>query len=286
LIVGVHGIAQQFKGENTLHSEWFPPLRDGLLRNGVTLEQDSDFAWPFFGLYFREEGARAAGEIPDYRADDVQGDDEEKLLAAWWREAAKVEDGKVPNPDDAAGYRGTPGFVQSALRGLSYSKFFASAGEYFEEWIVADLKQVTSYFCDQTMREKIRAAVVASVKDDTRVLIGHSLGSVVAYECLCAHPEWQVQTLVTLGSPLGIPNLVFDRLIPAPGRGKGAWPGPVKNWINISDRGDVVALVKELAPRFQGRVQDVPISNGADAHNIMPYLTAKETGDAIASGLR
>ena len=57
-------------------------------------------------------------------------------------------------------------------------------------------------------------------------MVGHSLGSVVAYEALCAHPEWPVRALVTLGSPLGIRNLIFDRLVPAPaagdsGRGAG-----------------------------------------------------------------
>jgi pimeloyl-ACP methyl ester carboxylesterase len=31
------------------------------------------------------------------------------------------------------------------------------------------------------------------VRADTAVLIGHSLGSVVAYEALCAHPEWSVR---------------------------------------------------------------------------------------------
>src|SRR5207249_10502663 len=58
----------------------------------------------------------------------------------------------------------------------------------------------------------------------TRVVIGHSLGSIVAYEALCKHPEWQIDTFVTLGSPLGIQRLVFDALVPRPEGGHGAWP--------------------------------------------------------------
>ena len=50
--------------------------------------------------------------------------------------------------------------------------------------------------------------------DGTEVIVAHSLGSVVAYEALCAHPEWPVRNLVTLGSPLGIRNLIFDQLVP------------------------------------------------------------------------
>ena len=62
------------------------------------------------------------------------------------------------------------------------------------------------------------------------MLVGHSLGSVVAYEALCANPEWPVRMLVTLGSPLGIPNLIFDRLEPAPlpdGHGRAGSAGPL-----------------------------------------------------------
>ncbi len=76
----------------------------------------------------------------------------------------------------------------------------------------------------------------------TRVLIGHSLGSVVAYECLCAHPEWKVNTFVTLGSPLGIRNLIFDLLDCGSHHIVGAWPGSVRSWDNIADAGDIVAL--------------------------------------------
>ena len=65
----------------------------------------------------------------------------------------------------------------------------------------------------------------------------------------------------------------------------GAWPGSVRSWDNIADAGDIVALVKDLRPGFGPRVQNRLINNGASAHNLLPYLTARETGDAIAAGL-
>jgi pimeloyl-ACP methyl ester carboxylesterase len=120
---------------------------------------------------------------------------------------------------------------------------------------------------------------------DTRVVVGHSLGSVVAYEALCAHPQWPVHTFVSLGSPLGVRNLLFDRLNPPPERGIGAWPGSIQSWVNIADRGDVVALVKRLRARFGDRVQDRMVDNGARAHDVGPNLTAQETGEAIAASL-
>jgi hypothetical protein len=113
---------------------------------------------------------------------------------------------------------------------------------------------------------------------------------VVAYEALCAHPEWPVRALVTLGSPLGIRNLIFDRLVPAPAARapdgvEGMWPGGARSWVNVADAGDVVALVKDLRPLFGHGVACYLVHNGSRAHDVRPYLTAAETGAAIAAGL-
>jgi pimeloyl-ACP methyl ester carboxylesterase len=152
------------------------------------------------------------------------------------------------------------------------------------------LKQVRLYFKDPKIRASARAAVDKAVDADARVLVAHSLGSVVACEALhqySATPRWaNIRTLVTLGSPLGIPNLIFEALDPTPNGGRGAWPGQIQRWTNVSDDGDVVALTKKLGPLFGGSLVDVRIVNGANAHDVMPYLTARETGEAIADGLR
>jgi len=98
----------------------------------------------------------------------------------------------------------------------------------------SNLKQVRTYVTELDVRQKAIGRVANVVTHKTRVLVGHSLGTVVAYEALCAHPEWPVTTLVTLGSPLGIRKLIFDRLQPPPerdgmsgrvgGPGRAEWP--------------------------------------------------------------
>ena len=55
--------------------------------------------------------------------------------------------------------------------------------------------------------------------------------------------------------------------------------------MNVADAGDVVALVKDLRPLFGGRVACYLVHNGSHAHDVRPYLTAAETGAAIAAGL-
>lgn len=279
IIVGVHGIAQQLEGPNTLRDAWLSPLRDGLAFAGGPAVADDALGIVSWGQLFRQPGRKAAGVVP-YTVDDLEDDLEGQLLLSWWAEAAAVES-DVLGPDAGTKAR-TPLLVQRALHQLSGSRFFSALAE---PMLIGSLKQVRIYLTDARVRRSVRDQVAAVVDSQTRVVVGHSLGSVVAYEALCAHPEWQVGTLVTVGSPLGIPNVIFDRLDPSPVAGQGVWPGSVRTWVNLADGGDVVALRKDLSPLFGGRVRDQLVHNGARAHDIGPYLTAKECGEAIAAGL-
>jgi hypothetical protein len=47
-----------------------------------------------------------------------------------------------------------------------------------------------------------------------------------------------------------------------------------------------VALVKELGPLFGSRVHDLAVHNGAKAHDVRPYLTARVTGQAVTDGMK
>lgn len=109
------------------------------------------------------------------------------------------------------------------------------------------VKHASRYFHDQGVRGLARLWFLSSLQRDTRVVIAHSLGSVVAYEALAMSGR-SLDLLVTIGSPLGIPGLYFDRLHPAPVRGQLPWPAGVRRWLNISQSSDWVAVVKEFAP--------------------------------------
>ncbi|WP_399087899.1 hypothetical protein ACGH2B_12155 [Streptomyces sp. BBFR2] len=278
-IVLVHGIAQQFKGAETLSADWYPALSDGVgLASGKRIAP-SEVSMAFYGDLFRPAGHRGIG-IPDLDATDIQGDIESELLWEWWKFTA-TRDPAVPRPDAPARLR-TPNMVQRALDALSHSAFFAGLSE---RMLIFSARQVRSYFTDPGIRAAAQHRLVAQVTPETRVIVAHSLGTVVAYEALCAHPYWHDLTLVTLGSPLAVRNLIFDRLLPRPIHGNARWPAPVTRWTNIFDEGDAVCLVKTLAPRFGGRISDLSVHNGAAAHDVRPYLSARETGQAIAEAL-
>jgi hypothetical protein len=277
-IVFTHGIAQQFKGAETLTADWYPALCDGVRMAGGRLERH-EVSMAFYGDLFRPVGHRGLG-APELEAADVEAGLERELLIQWWESAAR-EESQVAGPEAVTRLR-TPDFVQRALNALSHSTFFANLSEHL---LISSARQVRRYFTEPDLRALIQNRFAQTVTDQTEVIIAHSLGSIVAYEALCAHPHWPDLTLVTLGSPLALRGLVFERLIPTPSAGHAQWPVPVKRWSNIADRGDIVTSVKMLAPSFGSRVADILVHNGAKAHDVRPYLTALETGQAIADGL-
>ncbi|MEE1749270.1 hypothetical protein [Streptomyces sp. JV184] len=279
-VVLIHGIAQQVRGPETLLADWYPALSDGAaLAGGARLDRN-EVSMAFYGDLFRLAGHRGLGQ-PELDAFDVQDGLECSLLLQWWASAAEQE-ARVAGPSAATRLR-TPLLVQRALDALSHSAFFSGLSE---RAMIGSARQVRRYFTEPQVRAAVQERLARLVTRDTKVIVAHSLGTVVAYEALCAHSDWPDLTLITLGSPLAVRSLVFERLAPLPTGGRARWPAPVKRWTNIADAGDVVALTKELAPSFGARIRDLLVHNGAKAHDVSPYLTARETGMAIADALR
>lgn len=290
-VVVVHGVGQEYLGRRTLQAPVAAALADGVETaanagdvpaDTVPAVEDVDVA--FYGNVFRTPGAKAAPSGP-LSVDDVTDPYEQELLLAWADAAAR---GQAPRTGTKAP---TPQVLQRAMNTLLRSPFLP--GPVAERFLLGVLRQVRRYFGEDAVRARAIEAVTDRVEPDTTVLVGHSLGSVVAYEALCAHPEWPVRTLVTLGSPLGMPTLVHDRLRPAPVAGRGHWPAGLTHWTNLADRHDVVASVKELADLFRpagaakgGVLRDVTVDNGWKVHDLLRHLTARETGAAIGEGLR
>lgn len=134
-----------------------------------------------------------------------------------------------------------------------------------------------------------KADIIASVAADIEgadVVIAHSLGSVVAYETLWA-TGIAVPTLVTVGSPLAVPQ-IFPRLTPAPVEGRGARPSGVGRWCNLADVGDVVAIpIGGIARNFDGLDADLhdtiaPIN----PHKLTSYLQCQAIGEALEATAR
>jgi pimeloyl-ACP methyl ester carboxylesterase len=137
-----------------------------------------------------------------------------------------------------------------------------------------DLLQVTRYLTEDDLRAAAQARVAALLDEDTQLVIGHSLGSVLAWEA-CQALDRPLPVLVTLGSPLGLDTVVYPRLRPQP----PAWPPPVHRWVNVAHPDDIVA--------GHGRVNTAvsltmaassQTTGGYPARNLPVRLNSRRTG--------
>jgi pimeloyl-ACP methyl ester carboxylesterase len=273
-IVCVHGIGQQYESRETLFDTWAPALTGGVSNAGGTLDR-AEITMAFYGLMFRPPGGtKGADTVPEYASGDLS-EFERELLGDIYDGSLALED---PSRETKGGLtRSVAGMLQVVGR----TPFFGRVAQKFVIW---HLKQVSRYVSDPATRSSARASVLQAIADDTRVLLAHSLGSIVAWEVLCANPGLTVRTFITIGSPLGLPAL-RRRLDPAIAKVPGTWPPGITRWVNIADAKDAVALEKRLARVFGARVEDVPVENGATMHNVRPYLTSVDVGRAIIAGL-
>ena len=280
-VVVVHGVGQQLEGELTLHNRFFTALKQSVTRAGGAIGPD-DVVFASYGEFFRP-AAEVLSPLPYFDEESVEEGYESELLAALWQRAAEVDSQVVPPDEEVLGR--SPVWASHALAALSRSRYFAGVAD---SLLIGNLKQVHWYFTDAALRARIRQVVAGLISAGTRVVIAHSLGSVAAYETLCVLPERPALSFVTLGSPLGLPNLIFDRLEPAPraaGAVRGQWPACARSWTNIADASDVVTMVEDLRPLFGPEMRQIRVHNGAHAHDLAAYLTEPLTGEAIVAGL-
>ncbi|MEV4224389.1 hypothetical protein [Nonomuraea sp. NPDC049725] len=134
--------------------------------------------------------------------------------------------------------------------------------------------EVATYLTDAAKRSETQRVVAQTIrKNRPDVVIAHSLGSVVAYETFWANPDLRTDLLITLGSPLGMRHVVFERLLPAPINGRGSRPEGVARWVNIADKDDIAAIPPDLAGSFTGiDVEELVNLDWIDFHTAEKYL--------------
>jgi len=147
------------------------------------------------------------------------------------------------------------------------AKFYFSAGDIFP-FVIPLLPKVIRHIQIETRRyfrneNNIACEIREVLKQELRpmlstnenvLLIGHSLGSVIAYDTLweLSHLEQlpgKVDLFLTLGSPLGM-NYVQRRLMGHNQKGEREYPNNIRHWVNISSVGDITALDREFRDDF------------------------------------
>lgn len=288
-ILLVHGRGQAGKNPATLQEEWQQALNRGLAASQMSLPKEVEITFPFYGDVLEKFATQfdlAVDEIAGVKGVGASNEFSEFVasVALEAKSAKQISDAEV-------------GARMVALHG----KQAIEKGPQNWEWIqsivsildsrfpLATEKLFSCFLRDvflYTRRKKVRASidniVADMITDKPTVVVGHSLGSIVAYNVMCKY-DWAFPAFVTLGSPLGIRGV------------RVSLDSPLKNvtlgthWLNAYDRRDVVAL----NPLDQTYFPVEPLITNDDTlvnitenhHGISSYLDKSVVARKIIQGL-
>lgn len=150
----------------------------------------------------------------------------------------------------------------------------------------AEARALSRYLTDLKLRHEVRDRTQAAILPDTKVVVGHGIGALIAYEALCALSDAVSVAFVSLGAAMCGPDPVFARLEPAPRNEQGHWPAAIRRWFNVVAHSDPTAMVApQLTERFGPGIEDEVIEIKSSCGDLQPYLLDRATGRALATGL-
>jgi hypothetical protein len=272
-VLGLHGIGQQQWGRLQMRPDWQAALGDGV-------ERARGLAWPKPSLDLAYYGDVFLADTDNKGIPQEQKVLDDDVVAFLERVQDEVVDPSQPFEvqDPAKGLKELPTPLTRLASWLE--RRFGVAGKLL---FFGDLVQVWRFQRDDDLAEAVLDRVREMLPQNPRVLIGHSLGSIVAYEALCRIPDHAVTTLITLGSPLGLRSIREDMSQQARDRMPGLPPG-VLRWVNIYDPHDAVSLAGGLAGHWP-EIVDNTVNNGDEPHAVGRYLGKKVTGGAVVEAL-
>ncbi|MFH0974204.1 MAG: hypothetical protein V1874_00305 [Spirochaetota bacterium] len=295
IIIGIHGLANKVP-DDLLEEWWIKSIREGLSYIGhpgtsfvfksvywsdILYEKPLDINEKNKKSPLYEDEPYLPGNTEDYK-NFSPSKNKKQFLDSVEKKLDKLflEENRLINPDKIADM-----FIRHLYKDLDF--YFNHTSSKLEDNGVP-VKNV--------IRKRL-ADVLSKYRNKQILLIAHSMGTIVAYDVLTQTlPDANVHTLITLGSPLALPNII--KKIHA-GQGTnyktGTLPSPENishKWYNFADLNDPVALVYNISDDFNKNSrglgpEDVIIHNNYkqngkyNAHKLFGYLRAPQTANAI-----
>jgi len=265
-IVLAHGRAADLEIAATASRLWGDALLQGLQRVGSPFANQVEVEYAFFGGLWRQDAEMAMPRV--IGADDVS-----------YTVQLTPEPAVVPTVEEFG--------LPIGRLGRMFTHILPDAA--LEGILARAIPDVFEYLEQPVWRGAANAIVVkACVESGARVLIGFSMGTIVAYDVLRSEGAGlPVKAFLTCGSPIGL-EPIHKRLLKD---GPTAFPKQLDLWVNIWNEDDVATGVREadLAALFPGGAiqnqrtwgHEASLTNPFAPHNAVDYLSSLAMGLAL-----
>lgn len=247
-VVFLHGI-----GDGDPRAGWLEGLNRGLVQAGHDPIDRADTIAPRYSSILSTAGIGAKMPPPTYRVKD-----DSAARVEFARRQARIQRSLgLKSTPSGFGAHVVPEGPLNAMQGFAVGNLSAF-----------DLTQVRRYVQNESLRGAVLRFLMDQDYADEIVLIGHSLGSVIAIDFLDHLPEHvHVRRFITIGSPASAPSLHqgSERLL------KKFPYARVDDWSNIFNPRDIVTGGRGLAAIFPA-AQDFAIDIGHLEHGSGAYL--------------
>ncbi len=269
----MHGRSQQGKDPDALKATWVEAFKKGAETAGMEIPNDLEIAFPFYGDVLDSFAKQL--DLPLTSDIRTRGED------------AVNEDFLLFQAEIAEALRARRGITDDQIN-EEYGSNLKQKGPLNWEWVQAILRaldkhggginqialelftrDVFLYTRRSIVRETIDKIVADEITEDPTIILGHSLGSVVAYSVLRYDPrKLNVPLYLTVGSPLGL-RAIRDQFKPLKSPVVGSW-------FNAYDKRDMVSLYPldidnfPVSPVVENYAQVE--NNTGNRHGIVGYL--------------
>ena len=283
----VHGRGQGARDAADLQDTWTRTLRTGYSAADLTFPDSLTVDFPYYGDALDARVAKSKLPLPQ----DVtpKGDAAATPYEEFVRSSLKEMQENALIPD--AEVQAEAGPIPATEKGIANWRLTQAIARIIDRRftgvsaysIDTFLRDVYLYISDRNTSREINDIVVAKLTDEPTVVVGHSLGSVVAYRVLLEQvAKVKLRRYVTVGSPLGI-RTIASKL--------GVLKNPAADllWYNAYDERDIVALNPLKDPYFKTDPEITnynQIRNQTDnRHGIIGYLNDTTVAQRIAEAL-
>lgn len=259
-LIFIHGRGLSHRNQEELRQEWIDALKKGLACSQLVIPEGTEIVLPFYGL-----------ELDQLRKEYTSGSDNglqakgEELInnhSLYLELLRELADNAEITPEQiiqemdgelvARGLRNTA-LALAFARELDKHRF---TGELSIRIITND---VFDYLIKPTITQKINDIVLKAIGDEPCVVVAHSLGTVIGYNVLAKNDFLDVQSYITVGSPLGLKAMGTHIFTPL------TMPMCIREkWFNAYDSRDIVALKPLTQEHFD---IDPEITNYGLVHN-------------------